>query len=85
MPFFAAVPVAFACFLIADAAPIVNRVALVTGRDDLLVPAATIANLDAPARYVAGSSRWDHDGDGVVFNETHVTFLWSEVVIELSP
>jgi uncharacterized membrane protein len=73
-----AIPLALSFCLIADAAPVVSRVVLVTGRDDLLLPAAAIANLDAPSRFVAGTSRWDHDGDGVVFNETHVTFLWSE-------
>ncbi len=42
----------------------------------MLLPEAQIANLDA-GDLVAGSTRWDSDGDGVFFNETRVGFLWS--------
>ena len=47
-----------------------------TGSPDFLLPEAQIANLDA-GNLVAGSTRWDSDGDGIFFNETRVGFLWS--------
>ncbi len=58
------------------AVPAVARVTLITGAPELLLPGVSIANLDA-GDLVAGSTRWDNDGDGIVFNDTHVGFLWS--------
>jgi len=45
------------------AAPVVESTVLVSGATDLLLPEAQIANLDA-GNLVAGSTRWDSDGDG---------------------
>jgi uncharacterized membrane protein len=54
----------------------VTRVQQVTGTPDMYLPGTGVANLDA-GDLVAGNTRWDHDGDGIVFNDTHVGFLWS--------
>jgi uncharacterized membrane protein len=54
----------------------VIRVTQVTGTPDMFLPGAGVANLDA-GNLVAGNTRWDNDGDGIVFNDTHVGFLWS--------
>jgi len=54
----------------------VTGVTQVTGTQDMFGPGAGVANLDA-GDLVAGVTRWDNDGDGVVFNDTHVGFLWS--------
>ncbi len=48
----------------------------VTGTSDMFMPGAGLANLDA-GNLVVGDTRWDNDGDGIVFNDTHVGFLWS--------
>lgn len=64
------------CLAASEPAPVVTRVTLVTGAPELLLPGVSIANLDA-GDLVAGSTRWDNDGDGIVFNDTHVGFLWS--------
>ena len=58
------------------APPAVSGFRLVTGRSDTQFPVATHANLDA-GDLVAGNTRWDNDGDGIFFVETHVGFLWS--------
>lgn len=54
----------------------VTDVTLVTGSPDMVDAAALIASLKG-GDLVAGRTRWDHDGDGVVFGETRVGFLWS--------
>jgi len=54
----------------------VTGVTQVTGTQDMFRPGAGVANLDA-GDLVAGVTRWDNDGDGIVFNDTHVGFLWS--------
>ncbi len=58
------------------AAPTVQSVTLVTGRPDFFMPGAGVANLTA-GDLVSGSTRWDNDGDGIVYNDTRVGFLWS--------
>jgi len=54
----------------------VTQVTQVKGTPDMYLPGAGVANLDA-GNLVAGTTRWDNDGDGIVFNDTHVGFLWS--------
>jgi uncharacterized membrane protein len=54
----------------------VTRWTQVTGTSDMFMPGAGLANLDA-GDLVVGDTRWDNDGDGIVFNDTHVGFLWS--------
>jgi uncharacterized membrane protein len=54
----------------------VTQVQQVTGTPDMYLPGAGVSNLDA-GNLVAGNTRWDNDGDGIVFNDTHVGFLWS--------
>jgi uncharacterized membrane protein len=54
----------------------VTQLTQVTGTPDMFLPGAGVANLDAGS-LVAGNTRWDNDGDGIVFNDTHVGFLWS--------
>jgi uncharacterized membrane protein len=53
----------------------VTQVTQVTGTPDMYLPGAGVANLDA-GNLVAGNTRWDN-GSGIVFNDTHVGFLWS--------
>jgi uncharacterized membrane protein len=60
----------------AAAPPVVTQVRAVPGGPDLFGPGIGAVNLDA-GDLVAGSSRWDHDGDGIYFNETYVSFLAS--------
>lgn len=54
----------------------VAKITQVTGRQDMFFPGTMVANLDA-GDLVAGVTRWDNNGDGIVFNDTHVGFLWS--------
>lgn len=54
--------------------PVVADVRLIEGRADTFEPTAAVANLDLGL--VAGSTRWDHDGDGISWNDTYVGFLW---------
>jgi len=54
----------------------ITQLIQVTGTPDMYLPGAGVANLDAGG-LVAGNTRWDNDGDGIVFNDTHVGFLWS--------
>jgi uncharacterized membrane protein len=54
----------------------VTHVTQVKGTPDMFLPGAGVANLDA-GDLVSGNTRWDNDGDGIVFNDTHVGFLWS--------
>jgi uncharacterized membrane protein len=54
----------------------VTQVTQVTGTPDMYLPGAGVSNLDAGS-LVAGNTRWDNDGDGIIFNDTHVGFLWS--------
>ena len=53
--------------------PVASTVEGVGGGADLHEPQVTIADLDLGL--IAGSSRWDHDGDGVSWNDTYVGFL----------
>ena len=53
-----------------------TQVTQVTGTPDMYLPGAGVSNLDAGS-LVAGNTRWDNDGDGIIFNDTHVGFLWS--------
>lgn len=62
--------------LASDDLPTVTAVTQIQGTPDMFYPGSGIANLDA-GDLVAGSTRWDHDGDGVVFLETYVGYLWS--------
>ena len=68
--------VLFAVSAAAAAPPVVTEVRPVPGAPDLFGPGIGVTNLDA-GDLVAGSSRWDHDGDGIYFNETYVAFLAS--------
>jgi hypothetical protein len=64
---------------VTDASPSgwsVIQVTQVTGRPDMYFPGAGVSNLDAGS-LVAGNTRWDNDGDGIIFSPTHVGFLWS--------
>jgi len=54
----------------------VTQVTQLKGTSDMYLPGAGVANLDA-GNLVAGTTRWDNDGDGIIFNDTHVGFLWS--------
>ncbi len=51
------------------------RVLPIVGNPSMDEPDAILANLDA-GPFVAGNTWWDHDGDGVVYIETRVGFLW---------
>lgn len=49
----------------------------VTGRGlEAPLGVVDVGNLDARL-FVAGHARWDHDGDGIIFNETHGGQLWT--------
>lgn len=59
-----------------DAIPTVTNAVQITGTPDMFFPGGGIANLDA-GDLVCGSTRWDNDGDGIVFLSTYVGYLWS--------
>jgi uncharacterized membrane protein len=72
----APIVVLFAVSAAVAAPPVVMAVRPVPGAPDLYGPGIGVANLDA-GDLVSGASRWDNDGDGIVFSETYVSFLAS--------
>jgi len=56
---------------------LINAVTLVDGVPSMFNPSATVANLDA-GDLVAGNTLWDA-GDGIIYLETRVGFLWSPI------
>lgn len=58
------------------AAPTISSVTPITGTDKMVRPGAGVANLDA-GDLVAGNTKWDPTGTGMIFNDTWVGFLWA--------
>ncbi len=55
--------------------PSIASVAQIRGTPAMVAPGPAVANLDA-GDLVAGSTKWDATGTGVIFNDTRVGFLW---------
>lgn len=53
----------------------ITSATLITGTSAMFSPGTGVANLDA-GDLVAGNTKWDPIGSGVVFNDTRVGFLW---------